>query len=152
MPELFQCGHTEPSLERTKKMEVQRMTTYSGWVTFAAIVVLIAGMFNLLSGIAAITESESVKVLNQVLYGIDIETWGWFWAGIGVAQLITAVLLFARSPFGTVMALMGATISATFTIFLIFVAPLWAITVVALDVGIIWAITANIEDFGANSA
>ena len=119
----------------------------SGWVTFAAIVVVIAGMFNLLSGIAAITENDQVKALNQVLYGIDIQAWGWFWAVIGVAQLITAILLFARSPTGAMLAILGATISATFTIFLIFVAPLWAITVVALDIGIIWAITANIEDF-----
>ncbi len=125
--------------------------TYSGWVTFAAIVIVIAGMFNLLSGVAAITESESVKVLNEVLYGIDIEAWGWFWAVIGVAQLITAILLFARNPTGAMLAILGATISATFTIFLIFVAPLWAITVVALDIGIIWAITANIEDFDSTT-
>ena len=122
----------------------------SGWVTFAAIIVVIAGMFNLLSGIAAITETDQVKALNQVLYGINIEAWGWFWAAIGVAQLITAILLFARSPTGAMLAILGATISATFTIFLIFVAPLWAITVVALNVGIIWAITANIEDFEAD--
>ncbi|MCH7616340.1 MAG: hypothetical protein IIB18_00535 [Chloroflexi bacterium] len=122
----------------------------SGWVTFAAIIVVIAGMFNLLSGIAAITETDQVKALNQVLYGINIEAWGWFWAAIGVAQLITAILLFARNPTGAMLAILGATISATFTIFLIFVAPLWAITVVALDIGIIWAITANIEDFEAD--
>ena len=126
--------------------------TYSGWVTFAAVVILIAGMYNLLSGVAAITESDSVKVLNEVLYGINIEAWGWFWAGIGVAQLITAILLFGRSPFGGLAALTGATISATFTIFLIFVAPLWAITVVALDLAIIWAILAHPEDFDTGSA
>ena len=124
--------------------------SFSGWVTFAAIVVVIAGMFNLLSGIAAITEDDLVKDLNQVLYGINIEAWGWFWAAIGVAQLITAILLFTRSPTGAMLAILGATISATFTIFLIFVAPLWAITVVALNIGIIWAITANIEDFEAD--
>jgi len=123
----------------------------SGWVTFAAILIVIAGMFNLLSGIAAITEDDLVKDLNQVLYGIDIEAWGWFWAFIGVAQLITAGLLFVRNPTGAMLAILGATISATFTIFLIFVAPLWAITVVALDIGIIWAITANIEDFDSTT-
>lgn len=128
------------------------MKTYSGWVTFAAIVVVLAGMFNLLSGIAAITESDAVKALNEVLYGINIEAWGWFWVVIGVAQLITAFLLFARSPVGATLAILGATLSASFTIFLIFVAPLWAITVVALNVGIIWAITANIEEFEADSA
>ncbi len=121
--------------------------TYSGWVTFAAILIVIAGAYNLLSGVAAITESESVKVLNEVLYGIDIEAWGWFWAVIGVAQLITAILLFARNPFGASLAVMGAMVCATFTIFLIFVAPLWAITVLALDVAVIWAIVANYDDF-----
>jgi hypothetical protein len=49
------------------------------------------------------------------------------------------------------LAILGATISATFTIFLIFVAPLWAITVVALDIAVIWAITANIEDFDSTT-
>jgi hypothetical protein len=133
-------------------MEVQRMIkTYSGWVTFAAILVIIAGMYNLLSGVAAITESDSVKALNQVLYGIDIEAWGYFWAVIGVAQIITAVLLFMRSPAGATLAILGATVSASLTIFLIFVAPMWAITVIALDIGIIWAITANADDFVSDS-
>ncbi len=123
----------------------------SGWVTFAAVLVMIAGLYNVLSGAGAIAESESVTAqVQEVLYGIDIETWGWFWLIVGVAQLITAILLFSRSPTGAIIAIMGATVSASFTIFLIFVAPLWAITVVALDVGIIWIITANIDDFGAD--
>ena len=128
-------------------MATSTSSSTSGWVTFAAVVIIIAGLYNLLSGVAAITESESVKVLNEVLYGIDIEVWGWFWAAIGVAQLITAILLFSRSWFGAMVALFGAMASAMFTIFIIFVAPLWAITVVALDMAIIWAILAHPEDF-----
>ena len=89
-------------------MATSTSSSTSGWVTFAAVVIVIAGLYNLLSGVAAITESESVKVLNEVLYGIDIEAWGWFWAVIGVAQLITAILLFARSPTGAMLALLGA--------------------------------------------
>ena len=69
---------------------------------------------------------------------------------MGIAQLITAILLFSRSPTGAVIAIMGAMVSASFTIFLIFVVPLWAIAVLALDVGIIWIITANIDDFGTD--
>ncbi len=124
---------------------------HSGWVTFAAVMVVIVGLFNVLSGAGAIAESESVTArVNEVLYGIDIKTWGWFWLVVGVAQLITGVLLFSRSPTGAVLAILGATICATLTIFIIFVAPLWAITVVALNMGIIWVISANIEEFGAD--
>ena len=121
---------------------------YSGWVLFAALVIVVAGMYNLLSGAAAITESESVRVLNEVLYGINIEVWGWFWLVLGFAQLATAFLLVGRSPFGAFMAIVGASLSAFFTIFLIFVAPLWVITVLALDMAVLWAIVSNIEEFG----
>ena len=121
---------------------------HSGWVTFAAVMVLIVGLYNVLSGAAAISESDSVTAqVQEVLYSIDIKTWGWFWLIVGIAQLITAILLFSRSTIGGLMAIFGATVSASFTIFIIFVAPLWAITVVALDLSIIWMISANSEDF-----
>ncbi len=124
---------------------------HSGWVTFAAVMVVIVGLYNVLSGAAAIGESESVTAqVQEVLYSIDIKTWGWFWLIVGIAQLITGVLLFSRSPIGALLAVFGATVSATFTIFIIFVAPLWAITVLALDVGIIWIISANSEEFGTD--
>ena len=121
---------------------------HSGWVTFAAVMVLIVGLFNVLSGAGAIAESDSVTAhVQEVLYGIDIKTWGWFWLIVGIAQLITAILLFSRSTMGALMAIFGATVSASFTIFIIFVAPLWAIAVLALDLGIIWIISANSDDF-----
>ena len=102
----------------------------------------------MLSGAAAIAESDSVTAqVQEVLYSIDIKTWGWFWLIVGVAQLITPILLFSRSTIGGLIAIFGATVSASFTIFIIFVAPLWAITVLALDLGIIWIISANSDDF-----
>ncbi len=120
----------------------------SGWVTFAAVMVVIVGLYNVLSVAGAIAESDSVTAqLQEVLYGIDIKTWGWFWLVVGVAQLITGILLFSRSTIGALMAIFGATVSASFTIFIIFVAPLWAIAVLALDLGIIWIISANSDDF-----
>jgi hypothetical protein len=112
---------------------------------------VIVGLYHVLSGAAAIAESDSVTAqVQEVLYDIDIETWGWFWLIVGVAQLISAILLFSRSLTSAVIAMLGAGISASFAVFIIFVAPLWAIAVLALDVGIIWIITANIEDFGAD--
>ncbi len=125
--------------------------SHSGWVTFAAVMVVIVGLYNVLSGAGAIAESDSVTArVQEVLYGIDIKTWGWFWLIVGVAQLITALLLFSRSTMGAIIAITGALVSASFTVFIIFVAPLWAIAVVALDLGIIWIITANMDEFGTD--
>ncbi len=50
---------------------------HSGCVTFAAVLVAIAGLYNTLSGAGAIAESDSVTGQpSVVLYGTDIETWG----------------------------------------------------------------------------
>jgi hypothetical protein len=116
--------------------------------TFAAILVLIVGLIHVLSGIAAVSGSDSVTTeVGDVLYDINVESWGYFWLATGAAQLLTAVFLFSRNPIGASIAVLGASLSALLTVFLIFVAPIWAITVLALDIGIIWTITQNFDDF-----
>ena len=120
----------------------------SGSVPLAAILVVIVGLIHVLSGIAAISGSDSVTTeVNDVLYDINVESWGWFWLIGGVAQLLTAVLLFARNPVAAAVAVCGASLGALLTVFLIVVAPIWAITVLALEVAIIWKITQNFDDF-----
>ena len=80
----------------------------SGSVPLAAILVVIVGMIHVLSGVAAITSSASVtREVDEVLYDINVESWGWFWLAGGIAQLLTAILLFARSPIGAAIAVFG---------------------------------------------
>jgi hypothetical protein len=52
----------------------------SGWITFAGVAALIAGGYNALSGIAALSDDDTLAAQAQeVLYGIDLTGWGWFW-------------------------------------------------------------------------
>jgi hypothetical protein len=120
----------------------------SGWVTFAAVMAGIAGVYNILSGIAAIAESDRTEEIAEVLYGVDISAWGWFWLILGIVQVVVAYLIYARSPAGLYLGLVWAFLSATLTVFLIFQAPLWALTVLALDVLVIYALCSNAEEFG----
>jgi hypothetical protein len=117
-------------------------------VTFAAIIAGIVGVFNVLSGIAAITEDDQTERLNEVLYGINITAWGWFWLIIGALQIVTAWLIYERSPVGQTLGLIWAFIVASLSVFMIFVAPIWALVVIGLSVTVIWALTAFPEDFG----
>ena len=119
----------------------------SGWVTFAAVIAGIVGVFNLLTGIAAIAEDDQTEALHEVLFGINITAWGWFWLIIGVLQIITAWLIYQRSVVGQTLGLIWAFIVAALSVFMIFVAPIWALIVMALSVTIIWALTAFPEDF-----
>ncbi len=126
---------------------MQSVRIRSGWVTFAAIVAGIVGVFNVLSGIAAITEDDQTERLNEVLYGVNITAWGWFWLIIGVLQVITAWLIYQRSPLGQTLGLIWAFVIASLSVFMIFVAPIWALVVIGLSVTVIWALTAFPEEF-----
>jgi hypothetical protein len=119
----------------------------SGWVTFAGVIAAIVAIWNILSGIAAIAEDDQTETLNEVLFGINITAWGWFWLIIGVVQLVTAYLIFVRHPMGQILGVLWAAISASLAVFMIFVAPIWALVVLAIDVTIIWALLAASDEF-----
>ena len=122
----------------------------SGWVTTAGVVMLVAGGYNSLSGIAAISDDDTVAAqATQVLFGIDIGTWGWFWLIAGIVQLATGVLILQRNEWGLAAGVSIAGLSAMMTVFVIFIVPLWAIAVLSLDVMVIWALlSAHEDEFG----
>jgi hypothetical protein len=130
-------------------LEVRVETTRfrSGWVTFAGVVAAIVAIWNILSGIAAISKDDQTETLNEVLFGVNITAWGWFWVIIGVLQLVTAYLIFARHPMGQILGVLWAAISASLAVFMIFVAPIWALVVLAIDLTIIWALLSASDEF-----
>ena len=133
--------------ERTSRMSVER-TRRSGWITFAGVTVLIVGAYNALSGIAALTDDDTVAAqVNEVLYGIDLTAWGWFWLIVGLLQLVTGVLILRRNEWGLWLGVAGASLSAMMTVFVIFIFPLWGIAVLALDFLVLYALLTRSDEF-----
>ena len=124
-----------------------RQTQLSGWVTFTGLLAGIVAIYNILSGIAAITEDDRTEQLGEVLYGVDITAWGWFWLILGAVQLITAGLIVARSPVGQMLGLVWAFVGAALSVFTIFVTPFWSLVVLGVNVLVIWALTSHTEEF-----
>jgi hypothetical protein len=120
----------------------------SGWITFAGVAALIAGGYNALSGIAALADDDTVAAqAGEVLYGIDLTAWGWFWLLVGLLQLVTGVLILGRNPAGLWLGVGIACASGFFTVFVMFVFPLWAIAVLALDFLVLFALLTRSEEF-----
>jgi len=119
----------------------------SGWVTFTGLLAGIVAVYNILSGIAAIAEDDRTEKLGEVLYGVDISAWGWFWLILGIVQLVTSYLIYTRHPLGQMLGLIWAFIVASLSVFMIFVNPAWAAVVLALSIIIIYALVSGTEDF-----
>jgi hypothetical protein len=139
-----------PRTRRVREVRAMATTTTpirSGWVTFTGLLAGIVAVYNILSGIAAIAEDDVTERVGEVLYGIDITAWGWFWLILGIVQLITAGLIIARNPIGQMLGLLWAFIGASLSVFTIFVAPFWSLVVLGVNVLVIWALTAHTEEF-----
>jgi hypothetical protein len=124
----------------------------SGWVTFAAVLLLIAGTLNVIYGIAAIGDSSFF--IQDARYVIsDLNTWGWIIVVIGLLQVTAAGSLWRGGLFGRIMGIGAASISAIGALLSIPAYPFWSLAIFALDIVIIHQISAHgTEGRGANAA
>lgn len=126
-------------------MQVTDVRTRSGWVTFSGVLILILGVFNAVWGYGALEKKELFDP-SRLVYS-NLEFWGWFFIIVGALQILTAVLLFARSGLGAIFAILGASMSAMIAFFALLANTDWALAILALDVIVIWSVAAHIDDF-----
>lgn len=120
----------------------------SGWLTFAGVLALIAGGYNALAGIAALADDDTLAAQAQeVLYGIDVTAWGWFWLIVGAVQLLTGILILRRHVWGLWLGVILAALSALITVIVIFVFPWWALAVLLLDFLVLYGLLTRAEEF-----
>jgi hypothetical protein len=120
----------------------------SGWITFAAVMAVLAGGYNALSGIAALSDDATIaSQAKDVLYGIDLTAWGWFWLLVGLAQILTGVLIFKRNTWGLWLGVAFAGLSAMLTVIVMFVFPLWAIAVLTIDFLVLFGLLTQSDEF-----
>lgn len=129
-------------------MQQNVATKRSGWVTFAGVMAVLAGGYNALSGIAALTNDDTVaSQVKDVLYGIDLTAWGWIWLLVGIAQVITGVLIFQRHVWGLWLGVGFASLSALMTVIVMFVFPLWALAVLTIDFLVLFGLLTESDEF-----
>jgi hypothetical protein len=120
----------------------------SGWITFAGVMAFIAGGYNALSGIAALSDDDTLaSQANEVLYGVDLTAWGWFWLLVGLAQIVTGVLIFQRNPWGLWLGVGFAALSAMLTVIVMFVFPLWGLAVLTIDMLVLFGLLTESDEF-----
>jgi hypothetical protein len=117
----------------------------SGWalgaIAFAATLMTLSGIFQVLAGLVALFNDEFYVVARNYTFDLDVSAWGWIHLIIGLAVFATGLGLFARQAWAGVTAIVLLMLSALSNFFFIPYYPIWALVVIALDVWVIWALT-----------
>ena len=115
------------------------MKTYSGWVIFAAVMLLIVGVLNVIWGIAAIADSKFF-IQDQKYILSNLNTWGWVTLIIGALQLFGAFSLWAGGLYGRFVAILAATLSAFAALMSLPAYPFWSLAIFAVDIIVIYQV------------
>jgi hypothetical protein len=118
-------------------------TAWTGWISFAGVMMIIGGGLNLFYGIVAAVNDEWVVFTNRSNVYLDISEWGWVHIIMGAIVLLAGIGVFSGNILARIVGVIVASISLIVNFFFIPVYPLWSLTVIVLDVLVIWALTAH---------
>jgi hypothetical protein len=133
--------HTQPRMDAAYDAGGAGTGHRSGWLTFAAVMFLVASAVNLLYGISALVNDDYFAI-DELLFG-DLSMWGVIYLCIGAVQLAAGVLILRRSVAGAMLGIALAVLHAMLALLTIGAYPVWSIIALTIDGLIIYALTVH---------
>ena len=127
-------------------MSRERSSMAVGFTYFAAVIMMLMGVFGIIQGLAGIVHKDFYAVTPNYLFHFNASTWGWINLIVGVIVLLAAYGLFTGAIWARTVGVIVAMIAALDGFAFIPLYPLWGITVVTLAVIVIWALTMHGRD------
>ena len=112
-----------------------------GMVVFAATLLGITGVFNVIDGIAAIARSSVFVASARYVFG-DLRTWGWVALILGAVQVLASIGVLAGNQVARWFGVAAIGLNAIAMMFAIPAYPFWALVIIAVDVVALWGLCA----------
>jgi hypothetical protein len=112
-----------------------------GLVTFAGVMLMIVATLNTLWGIAAIDSANVFANDARYVFG-DLNTFGWFVLALGVLQFFAALAIWRGASWGRWFGVACASANAILQTLWIPAYPILAMTILALDITVIYGLLA----------
>ena len=112
----------------------------AGGTVFAACLMILVGVWQVLVGVAAIAEDSIFVETPGYIYQLDLTGWGWIHLVIGALAVIAGLFIFAAQEWARWLGIALAIVSAVGQFFWLPYQPLWSMMVIAADVFVIWAL------------
>jgi hypothetical protein len=113
-----------------------------GWTVFAATVMMVSGLWDFLIGLAAVIRGSFFVQMPDYAYNVSVRGWGWIHLILGVVVFLAGAGLLTGKFWARVVGVTLAVCSLIANFMYIPFSPVWSIVVIALDVFVIWALTA----------
>jgi hypothetical protein len=137
-------GSTTGTRRTTRPAPVPEPTGWVGWLAFAAIMLLMVGTFQIINGLVAIFDPGYYVVTDSGLaLTVDYTVWGWVHLALGALAVGCGLGVLAGQTWARVVGMVFAGVSLLANLGFMAAYPIWSITVVALDVVVIYALAVH---------
>ena len=145
---------TDVRAQRTGGVSVSNDVTVSrepsgwavGWTFFAATMMMMIGTFHVIAGFVGILDDTFYVTTRNYVFQFDATAWGWIHLILGIIVATSGAYLLTGAVLARIVGVIMAMVSAIAGFAWIPYYPIWGITVVALAVSVIWALTAHGRD------
>lgn len=123
--------------------EEGRVTGWFGWILFAAVMMIMLGSFNAIEGFVALLNGNWLAKSTTLPINFDYQTWGWTWIIFGSVVAIAGLGVLAGQLWARIVGVVFAGLNAIAQLLFIPAYPFWALTVIVVDILVIWALTVH---------
>lgn len=133
----------DPQTQYEPRGTYDETTGWVGWIIFAGTMMIIGGSLNALQGLVAAVNDDWVVWQNRSNVYLDLSAWGWIHLVLGVVVVICGFGVFTGNVLARAVAVILAGLSMLANFLFIPVYPVWALTIITIDILVIWALTAH---------
>lgn len=111
-----------------------------GIAVFAGVIMIVAGAFQAVEGLAGIVNDEWLVVRPNYIFTFDLTLWGWLHLLVGLALLAIGIFLLRGATWARVAGMILAGISALLNFVWLPHSPWWSLMIIAIDILVIWGL------------
>lgn len=143
-----------PAGRRSEIAPQQEPSGWTGWIVFAGTMLILVGIWNIIDGFVALFDNTWYAVAKSglLINTVNYSAWGWFLIAWGVLMVLAGPALFYGRTWGRIVAVIVAGLNLLLHVAFISAYPLWSVLIIALDVFVIYAVTAHgseMQQFGS---
>ena len=117
-----------------------------GFTIFAGAMMILIGSFHAIAGLSGIIKDDFYAITPNYILEFDSTTWGWIHLIGGIVVLLAGFSVFKGSVWARTVGVLVAGVSAIVSFAWVPIDPVWSLIIIAIDVAVIWALTAHGRD------
>ena len=127
--------------------ERPRSAVASGLIVFAAVAMIMIGVFQVVQALVALFNDDFYVVGQKWVFEFDLTTWGWIHLIVGIGIAVAGFYVLNGAVWARVVGIGVALISAIVNFMWLPYYPIWSLLIIALDVLVIWALSVHGRDY-----